>query len=102
MPPRPFGPYHVGSKPVEGSKLSAIATSPLKLGEGAGVTVGGGAGVGVPGGVATVALLEPLSGAVAGAEPLVPQDAAAPKLTMKPTRKTRRNSLFNNCFPARN
>jgi hypothetical protein len=100
IPPRPFGPYQVGSRRGEVSKLSAIATSPLNPGDGAGVVVVGGVGVG--GGVTTVVgVLVPVSGAVAGPDPLVPQDATTPRLTMKPARNTRRNSLFNNCFPAR-
>jgi len=102
IPPLPFGPYQVGSRPLEVSKLSAIAANPVSPGDGAGVVVGGGVGVGAGVGVTTVVgLLVPVSGAVAGPDPLVPQDATTPRLTMKPARNTRRNSLFNNCFPAR-
>src|SRR4249919_2424817 len=77
MPPRPPGPYQVGSRPVEVSKLSAIATSPPTP-----VTAGGVAGGGtrVGGGVTDTELPALLSGAVAVGDPWVPQPAAMPRL----------------------
>jgi hypothetical protein len=78
--------------------VSAIATSPARLGEGTDAVVGGGGG-----GVAATVLLPPLLLLDGGAElePLVPHPAAKATLKIRPTREARRKSIFNNEFPTR-
>jgi hypothetical protein len=78
------------------SNVSAIATSPARLGEGTAAAVGGGGG----GVTATVVLPLPLLFGVGEVlEPLVPHPAAKATLKIRPTRDARRKGDFNNEFP---
>jgi len=74
MPPRPFGPYQVGSMPVLVLQLSAMATSPATpFGDGVALAAGAGVGVGVGVGVTTAPLDPPSVAAPVGLALLVPQ-----------------------------